>query len=460
MPKQLLKGLKLDEVSHCAQGVNPHAKVVLFKSQDVNKREFSAEEREKLAEEGKALSDGSFPIVNTTDLSNAVQAFGRADNKQQVARHIKKRAKALDAMDQLPEEGDLAEMMRKAHPLAEALTERALSKAHGQDGTVPDFDDIVRDHMAEREARVAMEELAPLLDGFRSSVEAAINLAENQEDRRSMIRSNAEQFAERVDQVLNKSVSKPQHGLVKSVFERIAKSIAGDKSQPQEEHMPKISKEQLDELPQELRKHVEELPAEAQEGAYALAKAAADAQAQAKEAQDQLAKAKQAEPAEDETPEIAKAREAGAPQAVIDLMKAQQKSIDQANEALAKQAAEREQNAQIEKAKGYTGHLSADASEVGAALYRLRKGQGTDEDVASIEKALKGANEAARQADIFKSYGSATQPDTGSAEQQVIGKAQELRKTDPNLTEEQAYAKALRENPDLQQALYEEQRRH
>ena len=74
----------------------------------LEKRVFSAERREELARQGKALPDGSYPIVTKTDLRNAIKAFGRAKNKGRVAAHIKRRAKALKATDLLPEEGLLA----------------------------------------------------------------------------------------------------------------------------------------------------------------------------------------------------------------------------------------------------------------------------------------------------------------------------------------------------------------
>jgi hypothetical protein len=66
-------------------------------------RDFSAEEREKLASEGKALPDGSYPIANESDLHNAIQAFGRAKDKSAVKAHIIKRAKALGLTSALPE---------------------------------------------------------------------------------------------------------------------------------------------------------------------------------------------------------------------------------------------------------------------------------------------------------------------------------------------------------------------
>lgn len=61
--------------------------------------------RKKLAQEGKALPDGSFPIRNINDLRNAVQAYGRAKigSKAAVRRHIVKRAKSLDRADLVPE---------------------------------------------------------------------------------------------------------------------------------------------------------------------------------------------------------------------------------------------------------------------------------------------------------------------------------------------------------------------
>jgi hypothetical protein len=40
--------------------------------------DLDTEERRKLAEQGKALPDGSFPIRNREDLKDAIQSFGRA----------------------------------------------------------------------------------------------------------------------------------------------------------------------------------------------------------------------------------------------------------------------------------------------------------------------------------------------------------------------------------------------
>ena len=67
-------------------------------------REFDTEMREKMAKSGMAMPDGSYPIENAGDLSNAIQAFGRSGNKPATKAHIIKRAKALGKTDLLPED--------------------------------------------------------------------------------------------------------------------------------------------------------------------------------------------------------------------------------------------------------------------------------------------------------------------------------------------------------------------
>lgn len=66
------------------------------------KRAFSEERRMELAKEGMALSDGSYPIVNESDLRNAIQAFGRAKDKEATKKHIMKRARALKLESLIP----------------------------------------------------------------------------------------------------------------------------------------------------------------------------------------------------------------------------------------------------------------------------------------------------------------------------------------------------------------------
>lgn len=70
---------------------------------EVEKRDVSTKEREKLADKGQALPDGSFPIANVGDLKNAIRAIGRAKDPAKAKAHIKKRAKALNQAQLIPD---------------------------------------------------------------------------------------------------------------------------------------------------------------------------------------------------------------------------------------------------------------------------------------------------------------------------------------------------------------------
>jgi hypothetical protein len=67
------------------------------------KRDFSQEERDKAADSGAAMPDGSFPIKSVADLHNAIRLAGNAKDPAAARAHIKSRAKALGAEDQIPD---------------------------------------------------------------------------------------------------------------------------------------------------------------------------------------------------------------------------------------------------------------------------------------------------------------------------------------------------------------------
>ena len=66
--------------------------------------DLDTNERHKLAEEGKALPGGSFPIRNREDLKHAISSYGRAKDKDEAKRWIKRRARELNAEKELPED--------------------------------------------------------------------------------------------------------------------------------------------------------------------------------------------------------------------------------------------------------------------------------------------------------------------------------------------------------------------
>ena len=68
----------------------------------MEKKDYKSKERQRMADSGVAMPDGSFPIANRNDLANAIQSVGRASNYAAAKRHIISRARALGAVSMLP----------------------------------------------------------------------------------------------------------------------------------------------------------------------------------------------------------------------------------------------------------------------------------------------------------------------------------------------------------------------
>jgi len=92
------------------------ASAIRGKSASIVKRDVSDKERQALAARGAAMPDGSYPIANVSDLKNAIQAFGRAKNPAAVKKHIIRRARALHALDVLPEEWNVGKALKGITP--------------------------------------------------------------------------------------------------------------------------------------------------------------------------------------------------------------------------------------------------------------------------------------------------------------------------------------------------------
>ena len=68
------------------------------------KREFTAEQREGLEETGAAMPGGGYPIETVGDLRNAIQAIGRAKDREATIKHIIRQARRLERVDLIPED--------------------------------------------------------------------------------------------------------------------------------------------------------------------------------------------------------------------------------------------------------------------------------------------------------------------------------------------------------------------
>lgn len=98
--------VKGDGIVYDLSSVAPESAVALLTAHDSLlevKRDYGTDKRDEYAKKGWALPDGSFPIRDVGDLHNAVSAYGRAADKEAAKAHIVKRARALGAVDQLPD---------------------------------------------------------------------------------------------------------------------------------------------------------------------------------------------------------------------------------------------------------------------------------------------------------------------------------------------------------------------
>lgn len=102
---------KLDQDAAVKVAATPALDIVADIKSALGKKDFSDEDRKKLAAEGKAMKDGSFPIETKADLENAIKAYGRAKNKAAAKRHIIKRAKALGLTDLLPDDWNVGKLV-------------------------------------------------------------------------------------------------------------------------------------------------------------------------------------------------------------------------------------------------------------------------------------------------------------------------------------------------------------
>jgi hypothetical protein len=100
--------------------------------------------RERLAEEGKALPDGTYPIVDGSDLRRALWAFKSSprEKREMIKQHIEKRAQDLGLEDMLPEIWKGEGSYFSGEDLVFSMKERAsIDKALLASGGIPELSD-------------------------------------------------------------------------------------------------------------------------------------------------------------------------------------------------------------------------------------------------------------------------------------------------------------------------------
>jgi hypothetical protein len=134
-----------------------------------------------------------------------------------------------------------------------------------------------------------------------------------------------------------------------------------------------------------------------------------------------------------------------------DLEKSAQEATARANtaeEILKSERVARANTEAIEKAKAWN-FLGLDAEKVGPALRQLAE---INEELAkSVEDALNSVNAQAESANIFAEIGKSATPATGDAYEQLTSLAKSATEQKNGVTFEQAFANAVKSNPDLYQ---------
>ena len=107
---------------------------------------ISEEERMKLADQGKALPDGAYPIRNVEDLKNAIQAYGRAKSSERrmVRKHIIKRARQLNQADLIPQH-----WLHAGSAEAESIVAAMRAKAEAVVAAAPKEEEISEEDLKE-----------------------------------------------------------------------------------------------------------------------------------------------------------------------------------------------------------------------------------------------------------------------------------------------------------------------
>jgi hypothetical protein len=142
------KVLGYDEYEYDADGsyeLSEEEEIKAIEAELEIKRMYSREQREAMAESGEALPDGSFPIADEADLSNAIQAFGRASDPEAAKAHIMKRAKELKLEDMIPSDwgsGDAPAPAPKENDAEEKGLDEEILKAMEEFNSLLESDEL------------------------------------------------------------------------------------------------------------------------------------------------------------------------------------------------------------------------------------------------------------------------------------------------------------------------------
>jgi hypothetical protein len=447
MPRQLTK-LKIHEVSSVDRGAGEGVKVMLMKRAAVLspeaeaylKREVSADERKRLAETGAAMPDGSFPIENKADLANAIQAFGRAKDKPAARRHIIARARALDALDALPE----AWKVEKRGMLVAILEKIGLKKQ------AADFETTQANAETAEYAQGMVQEFAEAIDSLQTAI-CSILCDDACADKQVAINETIEQYRQHVQGVVPEGIEQAMRGAalaaagysltVQGTVEKGATAMTDAEKAAKELADANREKEETKKQLQVMKREIAVLKMSDKHKDYMAARGDSMSADEKDKFTDMAPGERDDHMAKHPIPE--------------DAEKALAKAVEKALSSNPEVIALRKRTAELEGAAALQG-FAKQAAEMGigeAHGVTLQKAYAGDKAaIDEMAKLLKAATEQAKAGGVFKEFGSGNGTGgTDSAHAQLAAKAADLRKSQPALSEAQAFSKVYSDpaNADL-----------
>lgn len=418
MVKRLTR-LKVSEISSVDRGAGEGVRVVLMKrdGSDMEKRTFTAEERRRDAKSGAAMQGGRYPIENVQDLHNAIRAIGRGKGSHEaIRRHIIARARALGATSALPE----------SWKVKKGVTETLKSWLGFQEPTLAD---------------VMSDAQEALLKSVTDVIATDADRVTKTEAVRKLFADYEEHMAGAVPEAVEKALA--DAGFDSADLNtnpgdvRKESDMADDRREDEREEREEKAREEHKE--EKARDHKEP---DGDEGG-------------AREVEERKAREEREEKARHEEDER-KAREEREEKAGMkggsDIDKRYATEIAKRDAEIAdirkQMAALLAQSTAVEFAKRAT-----DMGMPAAFGETIRKAESGDKAaVHDILKRLESAMRAEGASVVFKEFGANGNGVSDDPIDQITAKAEELRKNQPNLSKEQAFAKAYEANPELARA--------
>lgn len=468
MAKRIMEEFTISEISAVDRPAQKGAKMTIMKRDDHDdpywKRDFTQEQREEAAERGEAMPDGSYPIENKGDLKNAIRAYGRADDKEAVKRHIIRRARALDAVDMLPDDWEV----KKFDEAIDTIAKRWIDPA---DGAKP-FSEFLEASLDHRRYYEVMEEAGPVINALDNSLRSIAGDTDMETSaKQTAMRESVEEFMAKIREAMPKIEEDIAEAITDLGKRSDAGAAAGDhigkKENPMSDDAKTVAdlKKQVADLtkPEDLKKALDRVlefatKAEADKAdAEAIAKMSAEEREHMERLDEKARKEFMAMTPEDRKKTVSKATEAD--EVVYKAADGTEfrKSDDPRMVAMAKRADEAEKIAKAERdaremsdlrkrAADEYGHLPGD---VDAKANVLKAMNGIDEEARkSLDAMLKAGEKLAKAG--FGMMGSldGSTADSSSPEAQIDKRAKEIQKAE-SVTFAKAYEKALEENPEL-----------